>query len=274
MKNTKAYLITCLTNMHVGAGGTNYDVIDNQVQRDVTTNLPTINASSLKGALREFFKNKWGEGKDEDKEDKLNHIFGKKDGGGIGYYNFFSADLISLPVRAKNKAFYNATSPFLLDRINDLAKNLLVGRVKNNGETTKKIDVIKTINNKETAENNAPKTANGNDLLEDWKATSGLTLADKNIGNNIALFSESDFKRLAKKLPVIARNQLDNGESKNLFYEEVVPRETRFVFFVVQDDKFNKDFEDELKNDVIQIGANGSIGYGFCKITNITPKKD
>lgn len=247
MKNTKAYLITCLTNMHVGAGGTNYDVIDNQVQRDVTTNLPTINASSLKGALREFFKNKWGE-----KDDKLNHIFGKQDG--IGHYNFFSADLISLPVRAKNKAFYNATSPFLLSRINDLADNLGLGKI---------------INNEETATNDAPKTANGNDLLEDWKATSGLTLADENIGNNIALFSERDFKRLAKKLPVIARNQLDNGESKNLFYEEVVPRETRFVFFVVQDNKFNKEFEDELKKDVIQIGANGSIGYGFCKITEI-----
>lgn len=253
MKNTKAYLITCLTNMHVGAGGTNYDVIDNQVQRDVTTNLPTINASSLKGALREFFKNKWGE-----KDDKLNHIFGKQDG--IGHYNFFSADLIALPVRAKNKAFYNATSPFLLGRINDLADNL-------GSESL----ITKT---EETAEENNPKTKSGNDLLEDWKATDGLNLENESIGDNIALFSERDFKRLAKKLPVIARNQLDNGESKNLFYEEVVPRETRFVFFVAQDDKFNTEFEEALSKNIVQIGANGSIGYGFCKITNITSKND
>lgn len=249
MKNINAYLITCLTNMHVGAGGTNYDVIDNQVQRDVTTNLPTINASSLKGALREFFKNQWGES-----DNKLNHIFGRQDG--IGHYKFFSADLISLPVRAKNKAFYNATSPLLLSRVNNLADNLGLESL-----------ITKT---EETAEENTPKTKDGNDLLEDWQAKNGLTLEDVNIGENIALFSERDFKRLAKKLPVIARNKLDNGESKNLFYEEVIPRETRFVFFIAQDDKFNTEFEKALSEDIVQIGANGSIGYGFCKINKIS----
>lgn len=257
MNQVSAYLITCLTNMHVGAGGTNYDVIDNIVQRDVITEVPTIHSSSLKGALREFFKNKWGEN-----DGKLNYIFGPdgnrnggKDDGGIGNFKFFAGDLLSLPVRATNKAYYNATSPFLIERVNLLAKNLGLGK-----------DILPSVS---IEQEKSPQIANGGEFLEDWKANSGLQLKDTRIGNDIALFSEKDFKRLAKKLPVIARNKVH--VDKNLFYEEVVPRETRFVFFVVKnDDEKGKAFDELLENNVVQIGANGSIGYGFCKISKIS----
>ena len=78
--------------------------------------------------------------------------------------------------------------------------------------------------------------------------------------------SNEDFEQL----PVIARNKLDNGKSENLWYEEVVPAESRFVFFVSYDNEeiFAK-FDKIIQEKVIQIGANGSIGYGFCKITNL-----
>ena len=69
-----AYLIECLTNMHVGSGGANYGVVDNLVQRDSVTNIPIINSSSLKGALREFFFNQW-EGNEENMK-ILDYIFG------------------------------------------------------------------------------------------------------------------------------------------------------------------------------------------------------
>ncbi len=220
-----AYLITCLTNMHAGVGGTNYDIIDNMVQRDVTSGMPTIFSSSLKGALREFFKNQWGEN-----DEKLNYVFGpdadrnKNDKGNIGHFNFLSADLLSLPEQAKDKAFNHTTSCFLKEHINNLKTQLGIDE-----------DIIA-------------------------KAFENLDIEEK---------SRKDFKRLAKKLPVIARNKLDNGQSENLFYEEVVPRETRFVFFVAKGKKYSDEFDEELKNNVVQIGANGSIGYGFCKISKI-----
>jgi len=243
--------------MHVGTGGANYETIDNSVQRDIVTEMPTIFSSSLKGALREFFKNKWGKN-----DDKLNYIFGPdntrtvgKDGN-IGHYNFLAADLISYPVRSEQKPYFNATSPFLLQQVNKLAKAFSLENVF--PEIT-------------TAEENKPKTAAAGQTLEDWTSVGGLVLQDANIGENIAVFHEKDFKHLARKLPVIARNRLDNGESKNLWYEEVVPRESRFVFFVSMPDKDNylTEFEKELNNGIVQIGANGSIGYGFCKITKI-----
>ena len=47
-----AFLLTALTNLHPGAGSESYGVIDNLVQRDATSDFPTINSTSLKGALR------------------------------------------------------------------------------------------------------------------------------------------------------------------------------------------------------------------------------
>ncbi len=246
-----AYLITCLTNMHAGVGGTNYDIIDNMVQRDVTTGMPTIFSSSLKGALREFFKNQWIDNKENENEKKeglkkLNYIFGPdhargkenesenedqkkknntKKEGNIGHFNFFSADLLTLPEQAKDKAFNHTTSCFLKEHINYLKLQLGIDE-----------DIIA-------------------------KAFENLDVDEK---------SGKDFKRLAQKLPVIARNKLDNGQSENLFYEEVVPRETRFVFFVAKSEKYSDEFDNAFNKNVVQIGANGSVGYGFCEISKIS----
>lgn len=255
---TEAYLITCLTNMHVGSGGANYGVIDNLVQRDPVNNMPTINSSSLKGALREYFKNIWNEN-----DVKLNYIFGS-DGSsnrgnengkeGIGHYKFFNADLLVLPVRSNKKPFFRATAQMLVDTINTKAKAFGVTELTGNYNKTSP-----------TVKESLP-----NLRLEDWSASTDTNLnTDSNMGNDVAIFNDDTFKILAKKLPVIARNQLDNGTSKNLWYEEVVPRESRFIFFVSRTDKYSDEFETALNNKIVQIGANASIGYGYCKITKL-----
>lgn len=265
---TDAYLITCLTNMHVGSGEANYGVVDNLVQRDPITEIPIIHSSSLKGALREFFKDEWDEN-----DPKLNYVFGadtsrnKTSDQGIGYYKFFDANLIVLPVRSNAKPFFRATSKFLLDEINNKAKLLGVSSFNispfNGSDVVK--DIAKIMDN-----------INGC-LLEDTETQSGLSLlngAKNNIGDNPALFHEDNFKELSKHLPVIARNQLENGESKNLFYEEVVPRESRFVFFVSKpidnDVNLKQEFDTKIQQKVIQIGGNASIGYGYTKIKKLS----
>jgi len=255
---TEAYLISCLTNMHVGSGGANYGVIDNLVQRDSINDMPVIHSSSLKGALREFFKDKWGE-----KDERLNYIFGKdtsrnpdsKGKDEIGHYKFFPADLLVLPVRSNKRPFYRATAPMLIDTINAKAKAF----------TNK--DIISG-----NYAVNQPTISEGtNVLLEDWRTVVNANFTpDTSLGDNVARFDDETFKKLAKKLPVIARNQLDNGESKNLWYEEVVPRESRFVFFVAKDKEYSTDFDHGLKDSIVQIGANASIGYGYVTITKIT----
>lgn len=63
-------------------------------------------------------------------------------------------------------------------------------------------------------------------------------------------------------LPIIARNVLDNGESKNLWYEQVLPAET--VLYTIIQEK-GDDLAKALDGKIVQIGANATIGYGYCK---------
>ncbi len=58
--NSAFFKITAKTNLHVGCGTDDYGIIDNLIQRDHITNLPVINSSSLKGALRAFCEHKGG----------------------------------------------------------------------------------------------------------------------------------------------------------------------------------------------------------------------
>ncbi len=254
---TDAYLITCITNMHVGTGGANYGVVDNLVQRDTNTNVPTINSSSLKGALREFFKNEWGEN-----DDKLNYVFGPdsnrnssiKGEENIGHYKFFNADLLVLPARSNKNPFYRVTANMLIDPIN--SKSMAFR------------DAELIANRYDYAQ---PTVKDENAKVEDWQANSDSNLkVNEHMGNDVAVFDKNTFKKLLKRLPVIARNQLENGESKNLWYEEVVPRESRFIFFVSKTGEHADEFDKALQKNVVQIGANTSIGYGYCTIKKIT----
>ena len=69
-------------------------------------------------------------------------------------------------------------------------------------------------------------------------------------------------------LPIIARNVLENGESKNLWYEQVLPAET-VLYTIIQEE--NNDLLNALVGDgkLVQIGANATIGYGYCKFEQI-----
>lgn len=54
-KKATVWLIIPQTNLHVGNESVvSFGVIDKAIQRDVTTTLPCINSSSLKGAVKEF----------------------------------------------------------------------------------------------------------------------------------------------------------------------------------------------------------------------------
>ena len=84
-------------------------------------------------------------------------------------------------------------------------------------------------------------------------------------GGNLVLIEDNTFKAMLNTLPVIARNYLDNGISKNLWYEEIVPHQTRFYTFIAKSTNATTDLL--IDKQTIQIGGNATIGYGFCKFT-------
>lgn len=268
---TDAYLITCLTNLHAGSGDTNFGVVDNLVQRDPITNIPVIHASSLKGAIREYFQHLKDTGELSGKT-TIDYIFGsdtQRDKGtssNVGHFKFFQADLVSLPVRSNKEPFFRASTHEVIKSIEEKAKQLglksfSLDRPKDQPKEKQpivfeaKFDGCRLDMYKATGKDQKPGLAH--------------------LGGNPALFHYNDFKQLIKKLPVIARNKLENGESKNLWYEEVVPRESRFIFFVSRPNTEDGEeaimvFDEKTSHESIQIGANASIGYGFTKIEKIS----
>ncbi|WP_066506979.1 type III-B CRISPR module RAMP protein Cmr4 [Abyssisolibacter fermentans] len=267
------FVLRALTNMHVGSGEANFNIIDNEVQRDVITNFPVINSSSLKGGLKQHFLNIYNEKRD-DKEDFKNkyidYTFGSDNN--IGHYNFLNANLLSIPVRSNKKQFFRATCPRI---INDLLSSLedfnynkdiiiesLNSLLKINAYRNK--PVILTEKGQKFDENIKIET-----MDTELKYVDNFDTYERIFGNDIVLYSDDDFNILTKNLPVIARNHLDNGESKNLWYEEIVPRESRFYFIILQAGDNIYEFNKILIERPVQIGANATIGYGFSIIEQL-----
>ena len=86
--------------------------------------------------------------------------------------------------------------------------------------------------------------------------------------NTNSIVSSKEFESLCSddNLPIIARNCLENGISSNLWYEQILPAET--VFFTIIDSADNT-LTEALNNKIVQIGANATIGYGYCKFTKL-----
>ena len=95
------------------------------------------------------------------------------------------------------------------------------------------------------------------------------------VGDNLAVLDENDLKLLCNNehLPVISRNCLEDGQSTNLFYEQVLPRYSRLATLIMGDREILDDFSNKLNNEVVQIGGNATIGYGYCKFTICSTSK-
>jgi CRISPR-associated protein Cmr4 len=258
--------------MHAGKGGVNLGKIDNLVQRDATDNLPCINDTSLKGALKEY-ANHLVKAKALN-SDEVEKIFGSESKAGA--YSIQQAYLLSIPVPCSHKPFYRATSSLVLRGLSER-----LSFFGNTGNLKAELDdFIKIIE---------PKVDKGKGLVfesdssvkyfEDFnlqsKPVDSIAVpasVAKLLGDDLVIFEEDDFARLTndEHLPSIPRNKLDNGESKNLWYEQLLPRETRMYFTVLQpkSDEASNVFKDTFNTKVVQIGANASVGYGWCVLNN------
>ena len=260
----KSYLVElqCITNMHAGSGDVNYNIIDKEVERDPVTGYPTINASGVKGALREYFVNKTEEnGKKVDAYDKgllkddVDRIFGSESGSegktNPGQVKILAAEMVARPMRASggDKPFYMVTTKEAVERVNLLAKTFL-------GMKEDELSKVETING-------ANVQVEGYELKQKTEICFKIHDEEK---TDIYVLENQKFSKV--DLPVIARNCLENGISKNLWYEEIVPHNSIFIFPITSaNDKLIETFKNALDGEVIQFGANASIGYGLCKVT-------
>lgn len=283
----KAIIIKTKTNLHVGSGDMNYNIIDKTVQRDSISNLPIINASSLKGALRNHFDEVMA---DENRLSKelLDFIFGKEDDDtpSQGYVKFLDSYLLFLPLRATHRPFYHVTSRANLLAMCDFYKTMDFDM------TTLKEEAEKLDENKDIVLDK--EDTDIEEIL--CKASENKALSDELTNlfgvTNVAIFSDKNFIEACDYMPIIARNKIatkkENGEvndDSNLWYEEIVPRES--IFYTAQLDYSNygnrvnaknkntlETFYSTLQQGHIQVGANASVGFGLCKFTEILKQRD
>ncbi|MCR5782222.1 MAG: type III-B CRISPR module RAMP protein Cmr4 [Clostridia bacterium] len=249
------YKIECLTNLHVGSGDVNFSIIDNEVEKDPVTGYPVINASGVKGAVRDYCESRCGV--------DVSKVFGSVGDAqrmNSGEFKFFEASFLYRPMRTTGSVPYVPVTT--IKAVNDyLSKAEAFGcgfGVKPKDPSIAPGYAFATTDDRVSSVE-GDKTDN---RLEPDDAIKNVLGVD-----NYAIARSFD----NYGLPVIARNALDDetGTSKNLWYEEYVPHGSAFYLIVLTPDKYNR--EDILNvipdGAVIQFGANASIGCGYCRLT-------
>lgn len=309
-EKTQLFLIRALTHLHPGSGDTGYGVVDKTVQRDPIDGLPVIHASSLKGAFREIFEQYYPPahvGNKKIDHPLIEYIFGsgigstREEGNNTndrisGSHRFHEARLLSIPVRSNVKPFFRATSPYIASEL--LQKNEQMDL----GLKEKQIFALKYIANSKVIKHQPIIFSKDEQVwLEDFEAVQDIGSNFGNefkelFGENLAIFHHDDLKVQCESLHVIARNYLENGVSRNLWYEEIIPRESRFycliqapnhLFSIDYPSKYleaypqtmntpSYPFPEVLEKTIkpayqLQIGANASVGYGLCHVSLYSP---
>ncbi len=266
MTNVLFYKLTCLTNLHMGNGDVNYDIVDLAVERDSVLGEPTMNASGVKGALRDYFRK---QGVDKAIEIK---IFGsdanetdptlKKSGTCQGTYHFLSGDLIARPVRVSNgkPSYVLATTPDLLRHIgNKMTAFGIQNPFEGIPEPTDSAVITGADCTDEIEGINTKKADGTQNYCKELKNFFGT--------ENWAIMSPTQLKNI--DLPVMAHNVLKDGLSQNLWYEQVVPHESVFGLIIIASDE-NSAFESVIKNGtIVQFGAGATTGNGFVKMERL-----
>lgn len=284
MKIKSLYLIRALANLHPGSGDTNYGIIDRLVQRDAATNLPCMHGSGIKGAMKQQLHEAWQNNPAESSK-WLRDIFGSDSTVNTaqgatpnhgspqqGKTVFTDAYLLALPVPTTKFPFVLVTCPTILMELQQrqeelgsaLAAELTTIIKKLPTELGEKIALTQELNN--TGMSSIGGTLASIDKIG-LTAKEGNTLASfLHPQQRCALVSDATFIELCDdlNLPVIARNYLEDGQSKNLWYEQVLPRETLLFTNILWHDDQQKDrVESIIFKQPIQLGANASIGYGL-----------
>jgi len=299
-KKVKPLFLHCQTPLHAGIGN-DLGIVDLPIQREKHTGFPKIEASSLKGSIREAF-----EEKTSDDSDKIiiHKTFGfDKDGVSdaikkefkdreefSGCLGFSDARLLLFPVKSMKGVFAWITCPLILEKF------------KSEMEMCGIKDIPNLPNESSTPTNCSLFIGNtGNIVLEEYtfkihnkdnKNTSDSgnwiasnVIADKfskeKIKTDLVILSNDDFRDFVNlSTEVITRTKIDNKTGTvvpgALFTEEYLPTESIMYSLIFVSDEFKKDglksdkveeFLSEMisKNEIMQIGGNASLGKGIVR---------
>ncbi len=259
------------TMVHVGTGRS-LGVVDLPVAREPATDYPYIPGSSLKGALRDLYRQlKNGDGKE---------LFGDQDR--AGKVRISDAQIVLLPVRSLEGAYKWVTCPLVLERL-----GRMMARAKLECVPDKPVNVPLWIpkdrrEGQEEAifleEREFYLSQSDPEPLSPWSELLKKLIAHEatrsRLESQLVVVSDDDFAWFARyALAITARNVLDEETktSKNLWYEEALPPDTLMCALVhCMDKQAAKEIAGLLKEGngkgFLQVGGNETTGQGWMSI--------
>ena len=293
-KKSEIFYIHTITPTHVGSGQ-DLGIVDMPIQRESHTGFPKIEGSSLKGSVREAF-----ESSDKD-EIKIHLTFGydetnasddakkifkdEKQKQYAGALGFSDARILLFPIKSVKGVYAYVTSREVLKRFK---RDLEICEAKESIEIPSD-NSITEVSKIKIKDNIVILEEYSFEVKADEKTTKLAEFLSKEteideIKEKLVILEDEVFKDFVTQFTeVITRTKIDNstGTVKDgaLFTEEYLPAETVMYSLVMAspifapvEDKQGLENEDDVLNffkecpEIIQIGANATIGKGICKI--------
>ncbi|HFA48252.1 MAG TPA: type III-B CRISPR module RAMP protein Cmr4 [Bacteroidetes bacterium] len=294
-QTSKVLFLYCESPLHAGAG--EGGVIDLPIQREGHTNLPKIESSSLKGALRETMRKIV-------REPDLFAVFGPENTNDAsrGALAFTDARLLLFPVRSAKGIFAWITCHWAIHK---LLKDITLCP----GATAPSISGLETLAEDEVqvAAANCPLIHNGELMLEEyifkankkdalidgqaigeWMANNALPAGTNQywkdaLKSSLVIVPDEAFRDFAAlHTEVVTRNKIDPDtgtvEGTALFTEEYLPTDSLLYAVLTASPEFKKGgmgadgmmkiFTDNIP-DIVQIGGNATIGKGLVRISKV-----
>jgi CRISPR-associated protein Cmr4 len=283
------------TALHPGTGSS-LSLVDMPVQRERTTQYPTIQSSSVKGVLRSR----------SEKGATADLLYGSQNQSQeyAGAISFSDAKILLFPVRSMAGVFTWITCPAVLARLKrDL--NLTGQTVKWDlefsfppNQTTAYVvqnsDVVTQSGSQSVVALEeflfSPQSDEKVEKITNWLADHAFPTEFEwwraKVRQSLVILKDDDFRDfVTTATEVVARTRLEAATKTvaegALWYQEFLPSETLFYSVVLAQPARNGqgqtptqilDLFRNFKIDRIQIGGDETIGKGFCKLHYLNPK--
>lgn len=285
MLSKELYSTCCfyaVSPIHAGSGAST-SVVDLPIQRERHTNWPHVQASGVKGAMRDHYRKFAGD--NPNTNDTINLIFGSdkendKDKTGFdqdypGAISFSDAKLLAFPMRSNVAPFVRVTCPAVLKRLKgdlEFAKVATLGNIPDvesedalslSGKFPQQVvleDAVVTVRDENTAFA-LPGTFPSIDKL--------LLISDEMFDYCVSCCTEIQTQ-------IKIDSKTGTAQDGALRYQELLPADSVLYSVVyyskssglneLQAATIKEHIEDVIK-DFIQIGGDETLGRGICKIS-------
>jgi len=288
MKNAKPFVIKVITPLHAGSGQ-DLGIVDLPIQRERHTGYPKIEASGLKGCLREAFRN------NNEANNHLDLVFGpEKSGDHAGSLGFIDARLLLFPVKSVKGLFAWTTSPDVLTKWQN-SLNMIGIKTSyeipkpQNGECYLAEDSHLKLNNNAVVLEEYCFHAKKENIPYDLVQKLSLFTIIEHLSQQLIILSDDDFKDFVNlSTEVITRTKINSEtgtvQTGALFTEEYLPSESVLYSLVIptsifttiegkksfldgkEDKKAIMDYWNKHRPQFLQIGGNATIGKGIVEI--------